>query len=666
MRFPRRIGASLVLVFLCAAALCQDSRSSRAALRSLHTAREAHGLSQKEAARAYPVRLRAVVTYYDPYIDTRHGALFVRDATGSIFVSVPLRPILPLHAGTLVEIVAVTAPGDFAPILDRASVTVVGESQVPQNPPRATAEQLRSGSQDGQWVEVEGLVRSVRLTPTNAIIRIATVGGPISATTVREHGANYDTLVDSLILIHGNAAPVFNRKMQMVGVHLYFPSLREIKVEQPAPADAFAMPPLPISSLLQFTPGLKLTRRVHIQGRVTLQWPGRTLCVQQESDGLCMQIADAARVNAGDLLDVVGFPAVSAYRPTMEDAIFRVAGGQRVPPVAKTIVAAQAFSGDHDGELVRIDGEIIAQDRTTSNLTLLLRSGSFLFLAILPRDSALPPILPWKDGSLLRLTGICSVQVNSESTNSGEGGVRPGAVHILLRSVADVTVLKVPSWWTPRHALAVLVVVAVLAFSALAWVVVLRRRVDQQIQALRTSEERLRHLSQHDALTGLPNRILLNDRLNMALHRHKRFGSMVGLLMIDVDRFKEVNDALGHLAGDQILCHVANRIAESVRKTDTVARMGGDEFVVLLPDLHSPKEAEMLAAKIVSAVSDPHGPVPLERPITVSVGVCVCPEGGTEDETMLHSADAAMYSAKTLGRNGLQVFRRDMVSSMLK
>jgi diguanylate cyclase (GGDEF)-like protein len=199
-----------------------------------------------------------------------------------------------------------------------------------------------------------------------------------------------------------------------------------------------------------------------------------------------------------------------------------------------------------------------------------------------------------------------------------------------------------------------------MACIALAWIFVLRRQVEQQTEALRDSKERLRHLSEHDALTNLPNRILLNDRLRVALQRAQRFESCLGLLLVDVDGFKTVNDSLGHLAGDRVLCAVAGHLTGCVRATDTVARMGGDEFIVLLPDLRIAFEAEMIAAKIVASVSLPIEIAQTQTAVTVSIGVTVYPDGGTDMESMLQAADLALYLAKERGKNGFQVYKPNM------
>lgn len=228
-----------------------------------------------------------------------------------------------------------------------------------------------------------------------------------------------------------------------------------------------------------------------------------------------------------------------------------------------------------------------------------------------------------------------------------------------MRSPADVTVLQPPSWWTPDHALVILACVLTGTLAVLAWVVVLRRRVELQANLLRESEERFRHMALHDALTGLATRLVLQDRLGVALERAKRLQTGLGLLMLDLDGFKGINDTFGHHAGDEVLRTAANRLTDAVRSSDTVVRMGGDEFVVLLTDLAGPKAAETVAANMVAALAQPVSFDGAEVPISVSIGICTSFTVGLDAETLLRQADAALYSAKAQGRNCFHVFAVD-------
>lgn len=165
------------------------------------------------------------------------------------------------------------------------------------------------------------------------------------------------------------------------------------------------------------------------------------------------------------------------------------------------------------------------------------------------------------------------------------------------------------------------------------------------------AEERIRHLAHHDSLTDLPNRSLLADRLEHALDRARRSGERLALLFIDLDRFKHVNDSLGHPVGDRLLQAVARRLDSVVREQDTLARQGGDEFVVILEEIDGPDDAARVALKLLSALE---APVVLDQHeifVGASIGISLFPEDGDSSEALLRSADSAMYEAKEAGRS---------------
>ncbi|WP_374487040.1 diguanylate cyclase domain-containing protein [Zoogloea sp.] len=167
---------------------------------------------------------------------------------------------------------------------------------------------------------------------------------------------------------------------------------------------------------------------------------------------------------------------------------------------------------------------------------------------------------------------------------------------------------------------------------------------------LRESEERMRHMAQHDPLTRLPNRALFADRLQSALARARRERTQASLMFVDLDRFKPVNDAYGHAIGDKLLIAAAARMRECLREADTLARMGGDEFVVLLPHIDAPVDARRVAERILSALSHPFEVDGLQLQISASIGIGLFPEHGEDDVSLMKSADNAMYRAKDMGR----------------
>ena len=175
------------------------------------------------------------------------------------------------------------------------------------------------------------------------------------------------------------------------------------------------------------------------------------------------------------------------------------------------------------------------------------------------------------------------------------------------------------------------------------------------------AEDRIRFMANHDALTGLPNRVLLNDRLSQAVLRARRYDHWVTVLFVDLDNFKLVNDSLGHNAGDELLKVVAGRMVQRVRATDTVVRLGGDEFVVVLVD--QPKDADVISAmvqKIQAAIGEPICLEGHDVRVTSSVGIANFPEDGADADTLMANADAAMYRAKEIGRDNFQFFTSDL------
>jgi diguanylate cyclase (GGDEF)-like protein/PAS domain S-box-containing protein len=175
----------------------------------------------------------------------------------------------------------------------------------------------------------------------------------------------------------------------------------------------------------------------------------------------------------------------------------------------------------------------------------------------------------------------------------------------------------------------------------------------------KASEEKIRHLAYHDVLTNLPNRLSLYERLEQALHFARRHRTQLALMLIDLDHFKNINDTLGHHAGDELLIEVAQRIAASLRESDIVARLGGDEFVVVVPDL-TPDDVARIAENIVRTVSEPYWILGHELTTSPSIGICLFPDNAVKIEDLLRSADIAMYHAKTHGRGSYQFFSEEM------
>jgi diguanylate cyclase (GGDEF)-like protein len=327
------------------------------------------------------------------------------------------------------------------------------------------------------------------------------------------------------------------------------------------------------------------------------------------------------------------------------------------------VIADKVLGGGFGSELIQIDGQLIGYDLASSDAILQLSSGNTLFPAILPKSLVGSDVRAWKIGSRLRITGICSV--NMDVQNNVRAGVAvTKSFRVFMRSPADVTLLEGPSWWTPSHALIVLGLAFTATLFVLGWIVILRRRIESQASQLRESEQRFRHLAQHDTLTGLSSRLVLEDRMKDAIDNARRHQNGLALLMVDLDKFKEINDTFGHQAGDEALRVTAERLLEAVRTSDAVVRLGGDEFVVLLSEIRDPHAVELVASNLVSSLSQPVQFAGNELPVSVSVGIGTAFPGEMDSEVLLRHADAALYRAKNGGRHCFQVFSAGLDGSL--
>lgn len=629
----------------------------------LTTCRAAHHLTSAEADRGYPVHLRAIVTYYEVEKDKVDPDVFVGDESGGVFVSLTSAPATPLVPGDLVELTGRTEPGQFAPIVGKAHVQVLGHPGLPQSAPRVGVGELFSGDKDGQFVEVEAVVHSEVIDDGLAVLTLGLQGGMILASTPAVPDVDYSGLVDAKILLRGNVAPLFNHQGQMTGGVLNFPGMPGVRVEQSAPPHPFAMPMDKIIDLMRYIPDPGIRHRVHLRGRVTLFWPGRMLCIHDETDSVCGQTQQTLLVKPGDWIDAVGFPIVGEFSPSLVEVEYQLlnAANERVPPLPSN--TEMALHDESNFELITVTGEVIGEEEGAADPTVILSSGNEIFSAALAKDLSRNLKYPEK-GSLLRVTGIASIQ--SGTMLNARGGFPVGkSFRLLLRSPGDLLVLQKPTWWSPVHSLWVLAVALTLTLLVLWRVVWLSRRVKQQSEvihvqlletaALKDAAESATLAAEfhaaHDDLTGARNRRTIFAELQREYDAAMSSGSTLGVIMIDLDHFKRVNDTYGHLAGDEVLRETVRRITVAVRSSDLVGRYGGEEFIVLLPRCDK-GQLQICAERIrVAVCREPMyaGGIPVN--MTTSVGTTVTMSSAYAMLDVLAAADEALYQAKNGGRN---------------
>ena len=475
-----RTPARLALFWLClsAARLAGEQlKAKEEVLPTLTTAEAVHRLTPVESKRHYPVHLRAVcVVCYPGW----HG-FFVHDGATGVFVEtkgqVPLTAAV--HSGSMLEIEGVTGAGEFAPIVDRSTLRVLGEGALP--PARQVSlDRLSTGIEDGQWIAIEGTVRSVETR--GDMLALSVASGQVQAEVILpgHPGESCGRLIDARVQIHGSAGPVFNQRRQLVGVHLHTPGLDQIQVLEPATADPFSLPIRKVEDLFEYAPGAPPDHRIRIHGVVAGRWSN----VLFITDGIQSASVLSDQRNSlvpGDLVDAVGFPVLGDYTRTIQDALFRRLGTGPLP-AARSISTKDALSGDFEGDLVRIDGQLIKQQRAAGQYTFLLDSGGSVFSAILPEKLDDHVLDDLHEGSQVQLIGICMIP----ETQAVRHFRVPKAFQILLRSSRDITVLRRPSWWTLEHALYGFGLAGIAVFAVLSWVIVLRRRVGQQTEVIRS------------------------------------------------------------------------------------------------------------------------------------------------------------------------------------
>ena len=718
----RKVPVFLLLLVFFSAFLSRHAHAAEvtAPLPVLTKTEQVHNLTYSEALRNYPVHLQKVqVLYYNPAL----GNLFVLGSGHGVYVDMRGEPVASLEPGTILDVDGVTGPGGYAPVVEHPSIHELGWAALP-HAPRYSLDHLLTGMEDCQWVEVEGIVRSVedskRITAyanqaasggTTVLVTLATGTGRLDVIVRQADGRDYHNLVDAKVIVRGVSGPRFNDRRQLTGIHLFTQSLSQFQVLQHGAADPFALPIRNAATVMRYTPDVAPGHRIRVRGVVTANRDGRLISIADSSHGLFIRTNNARDLKVGDLIDVAGFPAMGEYTPVLEDVIYRKIGTTSLPPPI-VLTANDLFKGAADAEPVQVRGRLLKQTRTTQEFTLLISADDHTFAAVLPADEV-QELSSLRDGSTLELTGICFVEVFPDKT--------PRGVMILLRSPSDVRVLHGAPWWTAARAIAVLGILLVVVLGALGWIALLRRRVRLQTDALKKAREeaaaindlalamqevatkrkftarvsaagseeiaqlgigfnkmlseleegelakkeaeaRLQQQAVTDELTGLPNRRLFSDRLAQSMAIAQREQRVLALLYIDLDGFKLVNDSLGHTVGDLLLVEVAQRLRSRIRRADTLARIGGDEFTVVLTTLRTPDEADIVAKDLLESLSQQFMIEGHEIGIGASIGFSVFPRDAADPVGLLQQADGAMYSAKHSGKNQVKSFTQELGS----
>jgi diguanylate cyclase (GGDEF)-like protein len=664
------------------------------------------GLKPSQAAEALPTRITGVITYIDPL----WRQLWLQDESGGIFIKYS-GDHSELHVGNRVTVFGITNAGNYAPVIGSPKFRVEGGGSLPK-PVSVTAELAASGQREGHYVEIEGVVHLIRTgdNPGHPVLifELFSEIGQVHVVTAPTFSdlMQAQFLEDAKVRVRGVFSIAFNSRRQMAGYRMIVAAPTDIKVIEPAVPNPFQIERTPIQSLLSFSTHSKYGHRVRVGGTVTLVEPS-FLYLQDASGGVELR-GDTQSIKVGDHVDALGYPTlVGRDSPVMTDAVFRL--GERTSPVAaKSTTVESIIDGHDDSVLVTVEGKLLMALEGPGRKSLVMQSGLRTFTAQLDTTDVGSALWQLREGSVLRLTGVCSTQVNRNEVWLLQQNASD--FQLLLRSPQDLQVIKSSPFWTMQRTFVLMGVLTILIVLTLVWVGRLRKRVHVQVAALQRAAEtaqavrdlslamqsvskeakfdkevsvqgsedvaqlvvgfnsmigelRLRELAKQkaeaklqqmaliDELTGLPNRRLLFDRLTQGLARARRENHRMALLFIDLDGFKLVNDNLGHGVGDTLLFEVAKRLCARSRESDTVARIGGDEFSVILNHIQENDDANKVAESLLDALRQPFQIEGHSVRIGASIGISIFPDHGDEGGYLLQQADCAMYAAKNNGKN---------------
>jgi signal transduction histidine kinase/CheY-like chemotaxis protein len=440
--------------------------------RVLHTVKEIHRLSAEELSHSYPVQIDGTVTYSDPSVrDT-----FVQDDTGGIFVFAPTGGNLNLKAGQLVAVSGFASPGGFAPVIVDPTIRILGTHPMPKLL-RLDMEQLLTGLADSQWTEAVGIVRTASVEIGHLRLNV-TFGAHRFDVFVAGTTHIPGWLVNSRLRFRGVCGAVTNFRGQLLGVQMSVPDLSFIRREGGLVSDR--LPLLRFNQLLQYTSDANFDLRSRTRGTTVFTHPtGPTYLRDAAGAGLLIKTHAKAELKVGDLVEVIGTARIGDFAPFLEDAqLTRLSSLQAPKPALLT--TEEVLSTGADSQFVEIDGFLVNDSNGAGEQTLILQAGDRLFQSNLA-EGKLPSLAK---GTLLRVRGLTALQVQNS-----DQFLLPIGFSLLLRSPEDVTVLRNAPWWTAERMLYLVTGVVALILAAIAWIMILRRRVHLQTADLRQAKE---------------------------------------------------------------------------------------------------------------------------------------------------------------------------------
>lgn len=493
-------GAGEIELLDSAPATTENTETNGTALPLLTTATEVHRLKSEEAQRAYPVKIRGVVTSTLP----EHEAFTIQDTTHGIYVIdvSESRSDTP-RIGDYVEVAGVSDPGQFAPVVDASHVRIVGQGSMPE-PVHPTWQQLINGSLDAQYVEIQAILTSVQ---TNGVM-LRTADGTIQ-TDIRVADGEPQDLAryeDALIRVRGCLFATWDYVTRRVKVGEIRINGGDIAVDQPAPDDLFSTPAKTASELLLFDPQASVFQRVKVSGQIVhIQEP--EYFMMDGNNGVRFILKHPSDLQVGDVVDAVGFPELSTASPVLREAVVRKRSHAALPQ-PRLLEAGDLTRADLDSTRVKIKAVLVDQRTTPSEQALEMRVGLRSFLARLTGRNH--TVLDIPAGSKLELTGTYA----SQGVNQGVA-----SFELLIDSPPDVVVLARPPWWTLQKLLIILGALACVLAVTVLWITQLHREVAQRTAELEVQIQQRQRVEQEHAMEQERGRIAqdLHDELGSSL-----------------------------------------------------------------------------------------------------------------------------------------------------
>lgn len=432
-------------------------------------------LSGDQAAQGIKISITGIVTAAEPHWG---GRFFIQDSSGGVFVE-NISDDQP-SPGDVLAVYGVSYPGGYAPIISHPHWMKIGERPLP--PAKAVAiEQLMSGAEDSQRVEISGIIRKAQIAGDLLQVELSSGGYRVPVYAPIPPGIDPQKLIGAKVDVKGTTATAYNAPLRhLISVDVYAPSVNDFVIEKPAQADPFSEPLTPINNIAQYRAGRSMDDRVHVKGVVIYQRNGEDMFIKDASGGLQIKSTEVNPLARGDVVEAVGFPAFENFLPVLEDAVFKKTAEPRVNVLPTNAPVQEILQGLHHSDLITIRGELLDRLEEQGTLPtggadlktiLVLQASNLMFTA---QAETTGPNLFLKSipiGSVIEVSGVCFLQSDEN------GSIK--SFQVLLPTSNSFRMIARPSWLTPQHFLITLGCAVLVIIVGTSWTIMVTKRNSQ-------------------------------------------------------------------------------------------------------------------------------------------------------------------------------------------